>query len=199
MRRKPVSHSLLGILSLRPMSGYDIQKFVSEHIGYFWRESYGQIYPSLRRMAGRGLVKVRIEQNQGKPDRQVYSLTAAGRAELEQWLAAPPVAPSPRNELLLKLFFGGRAKRADMVRHVENFSRQHQHLLQQYDQVEQWLRHNHRNHPDFPFWMMTLNYGKRNSAHLKEWSAAALRTLQRLPARRNRGLPKTGNNKKKER
>lgn len=199
MRAKPVSHSLLGILSLRPMSGYDIRKFVCEHIGYFWRESYGQIYPVLQRMASDGLVKVRTEQNQGKPDRQVYSLTAAGRAELEKWLATQPLAPSPRNELLLKLFFGARGKRADMVRHVEMFSRRHEHLLQQYDQVEQWLRRNHLHHPDFPFWMMTLDYGRRNSTNLREWAAATVRTLQHLPARQNRVISKTGNRKKKGR
>ncbi len=72
--KRSVAHSLLGILSLRAMSGYDIRKFVRENIGYFWKESYGQIYPMLKRMAAEGLVDVRVERNSGKPDRQVYSL-----------------------------------------------------------------------------------------------------------------------------
>ena len=40
-------NALLGLLSLRPMSGYDIRQVISESIGYFWSESYGQIYPGL--------------------------------------------------------------------------------------------------------------------------------------------------------
>src|SRR5215471_19094084 len=103
---RSASHSLLGILSLGAMSGYDIRKFVKENLGYFWKESYGQIYPMLKRMAAQKLVEMRVERNSGKPDRRVYSLTSTGRTELENWLAKPPLLPSPRNELLLKLFFG---------------------------------------------------------------------------------------------
>src|SRR6266446_5836030 len=88
--QRSVAHSLLGILSLRAMSGYDIRKFVRENIGYIWKESYGQIYPMLKRMAAEGLVDVRVERNSGKPDRQVYSLTRAGHSELERWLGRPP-------------------------------------------------------------------------------------------------------------
>jgi DNA-binding PadR family transcriptional regulator len=195
MQQRPISHSLLGILSLRPMSGYDIRKFVMEHIGYFWRESYGQIYPMLKRMAAQGLVAARTETNHGKPDRQVYSLSSLGRAELEKWLAKPPAAPSPRNELLLKLFFGGRGKGADMTRHMEAFRQQHLELLQQYDRVEKWLRYEHPNHPDSPFWMITLDYGKRNSKNLLEWSEAALSTLNRLPSTTQSSKGKTRSKK----
>jgi DNA-binding PadR family transcriptional regulator len=40
------------MLSLRPMSGYDIRKTVQESIRFFWSESYGQIYPALKRLGG---------------------------------------------------------------------------------------------------------------------------------------------------
>jgi PadR family transcriptional regulator AphA len=174
------SPSLLGILSLRPMSGYDIRKFVGESIGYFWKESYGQIYPELKRMAAQGLVKVRIERQKGKPDRQVYSLTAKGLAELETWMAKPPRPPSPRNELLLKLFFARRGKAEDMVRHVQEFRHHQEELLEQYSGVEKWLHRKHVGHPDLPYWLITLQYGKRHSRAQLAWSVATLRTLDRL-------------------
>jgi PadR family transcriptional regulator AphA len=34
------------------MSGYDIRKTVQESIRFFWSESYGQIYPALKRLGG---------------------------------------------------------------------------------------------------------------------------------------------------
>src|SRR5260370_24037429 len=144
--KRSVAHSLFAILSLRAMSGYDIRKLVKEHIGYFWKESYGKISPMLKRMAGQGLVEARTERNSGKPDRQVYSLTQAGHVELHAWLGQPPVAPSPRNELLLKLFFGQRSKSEDVIRHVTEFRRSHERLLLQYSQVEKWLKREHANH-----------------------------------------------------
>jgi PadR family transcriptional regulator AphA len=178
--KRSVAHSLLGILSLRAMSGYDIRKFVKEHIGYFWKESYGQIYPMLKRMAAQGLVEARTERNSGKPDRQVYSLTQAGHVELQAWLGQPPAAPSPRNELLLKLFFGHRSKSEDAIRHVTEFRRGHEGLLQQYSQVEKWLKREHANHPGLPYWLMTLDYGRGYSRMAVDWSEATLRALQRL-------------------
>ncbi len=175
-----VAHSLLGILSLRAMCGYDIRKFVQQHIGYFWKESYGRIYPMLRRMAAQGLVEVRTERNTGKPDRQVYSLTEAGRVELQAWLGQPPAAPSPRNELLLKLFFGQRSNSEDVIRHVTEFRRSHEGLLQQYSQVEKWLKRQQANHPGLPYWLITLDYGRGYSRMAVDWTEATLRALQHL-------------------
>src|SRR5258708_38406742 len=97
--KRSVAHSLLGILSLRAMSGYDIRKFVKENIGHFWKESYGQIYPMLKRRTAEGLVDVRVERKRGKPDRQFYSLIRARHSELERWLARRPLPPSRRNAL----------------------------------------------------------------------------------------------------
>jgi PadR family transcriptional regulator AphA len=162
------------------MSGYDIRKFVEEHIGYFWKESYGQIYPMLKRMAAQGLVEARTERNSGKPDRQVYSLTLAGHAEFQTWLAEPPLVPSPRNELFLKLFFGHRSEKEDLIRHVTEFRQRHEKLLQQYSRVEKWLRREHANHPGLPYWFITMDYGRGYSRMALDWSDASLRALQHL-------------------
>ena len=80
-------NALLGLLSLEPMSGYDIRQMISRSIGYFWSESYGQIYPGLKRLAADGLVEKKTERRKGSPDRHVYSLTAAGRKQLEAELS----------------------------------------------------------------------------------------------------------------
>lgn len=42
-------YSLLGILSNRPGSGYDIKKMCDSSIGHFWNENFGHIYPVLKR------------------------------------------------------------------------------------------------------------------------------------------------------
>ncbi|MGH9601902.1 MAG: PadR family transcriptional regulator, partial [Terriglobales bacterium] len=42
--------ALLGLLSLGPQSGYDLKKRMEQSIAHFWSESYGQIYPTLRRL-----------------------------------------------------------------------------------------------------------------------------------------------------
>ena len=46
--------AILGVLSLGAMSGYDVKKLIERSIAHFWNESYGQIYPSLNRLAAEG-------------------------------------------------------------------------------------------------------------------------------------------------
>ena len=72
-------------------------------LGHFWHESYGHIYPILRRLHRDGLVEKSVEAHDGLPNRHVYSITSDGHAELEEWLRRPVEHTPPRNELLLKV------------------------------------------------------------------------------------------------
>jgi PadR family transcriptional regulator AphA len=190
MRSRAASPAILGALSICPMSGYDIRKFVQQHLGYFWKESYGQIYPMLKRMHSRGLVQVRVERQSGKPNRQVYSLAVAGSAEFEKWLAEPPAPPSPRNELLLKIFFGHRGRPHDAIRQVEELRSTHQRLLQEYVRVGKWLHTANAKHPGLPYWLMSLDFGERFSQMQVEWSESSLRELKRLANAASNAAPK---------
>src|SRR5262245_4630585 len=82
-------YALLGLLSWGPMSGYDIKKVAEQSIANFWNESYGQIYPMLKRLAAEGLATASGEKQVGKPDRYVYALTEQGRKALQGWLRKP--------------------------------------------------------------------------------------------------------------
>src|SRR5207244_7584723 len=104
--RRSTPYAILGMLSFRPMSGYDIRKEAMSSIGHFWNESYGQIYPALGRLAAQGLARRRAVRGIGRPDRQVYEITRQGMAVLRRRLAEPPRTAPIRHELLLKLFFG---------------------------------------------------------------------------------------------
>src|SRR2546429_5742806 len=75
-------YAILGVLSRRPMSGYDVKKLIERSIAHFWSESYGQIYPILNRLAAEGLAERRREGQPGQPDRPAHSLPSNGRPEL---------------------------------------------------------------------------------------------------------------------
>src|SRR3989442_13387821 len=95
-------YAILGVLSRRPMSGYDVKKLIDRSIAHFWSESYGQIYPILNRLAAEGLAERRRERQRRKPDRHGYSLTSKGPAELLRWLALPPPLQPVPSEVPLK-------------------------------------------------------------------------------------------------
>jgi DNA-binding PadR family transcriptional regulator len=108
MELSPTAYVILGFLSWRPMSGYDVKATVDRSTRFFWAASYGQIYPELRRLADAGLVKGEAEREGGRR-RTRYALTPEGRRVLRDWLAAEPQSLEMRDEGLLKLFFAGAA------------------------------------------------------------------------------------------
>jgi DNA-binding PadR family transcriptional regulator len=179
-------YAILGVLSRRPMSGYDVKKLIERSIAHFWNESYGQIYPILNRLAAEGLAARRRERQRGKPDRHVYSLTAKGREALERWLALPARLEPVRSELLLKLFLGGAGAVADSVAQVAHVEARHRELLDTYAGIERQLRKEMAGHPELPYWLITLRCGQHRSRAMLAWCRETVATLKRLGTRQAR-------------
>jgi DNA-binding PadR family transcriptional regulator len=87
-RRGDVRTALLRLISERPMHGYDLIKELEERSGGMWRPSPGSIYPTLQLLEDEALLKA--EEQDGK---RVYSITDAGRTELEERTARAGGAP----------------------------------------------------------------------------------------------------------
>jgi PadR family transcriptional regulator, regulatory protein AphA len=170
----------MGLLSLGPMSGYQLRQLIDESIGNFWTESYGQIYPTLRRLAAEGMVTVKTERDEGRTERKVYTLTKAGQNRMRDWLNLPPQQQVPRNDLLLKLFFGRLVSIDVVARHVESFRAVQQGLMQQYSATVEELEKRYAGHPDLPFWLMTASYGLHEARALSEWCDETLAQCQKM-------------------
>lgn len=70
----------LAILYDSEATGYEIRKLsVEGEYSYFIDASYGSIYPALARLETEGLVTSRVEHQDGKPAKKIYSITGAGR------------------------------------------------------------------------------------------------------------------------
>ena len=102
--RKKTQFALLGLLTWKPMSGYDIKKLVDVGLSHFWNENYGQIYPTLDQLVKDGLATRRAERKSGKRQRFVYTISRKGRKVFSEWINQPTDAPIVRNELQLKFF-----------------------------------------------------------------------------------------------
>jgi DNA-binding PadR family transcriptional regulator len=132
-RKSKTGYVILGLLSDRSLSGYDIKKLVERRFHHFWSESYGQIYPELKRLLGDKLIKTTAdrstERRKGGKKRRVYSITEKGRSMVFDWLALPPEKESARIEFLLKMCFGSLTHRDDHLTNVQMFrSRSKQNL-----------------------------------------------------------------------
>ena len=182
-RSSSSSEVLLGLLTIQPMSGYDLGQVIPTSVGHFWRESYGQIYPNLKSLAAEGLVTAKTQRQKGKPDRRVYSITNRGREQLAKWLAVEPQPEIPRNELLLKLFFCAQVSPEIPIGYLERMVEEESAKLKQFRQIEREIAGN-TNYPDAPYWRMTARFGQLEmQAHLR-WATETLAELRKIAANR---------------
>lgn len=183
MPRNPTSYVILGLLSIQSnLSGYDMRKAVQGSIGYFWAESYGQIYPALKQLTREKLIALSRKAAKGGRQRQEYVLTEAGRACLREWLALPFHNEPPRNEFLLKLFFAGEATPAVAMAHLQDLQERNRRMLDTLNAIEASVPAGPPFNPNLPYWMLTLGLGRALTRAALEWGDAALMQLSSLPA-----------------
>jgi DNA-binding PadR family transcriptional regulator len=102
------SYVILGLLTFREMSGYDLKQLINKSITHFyWSPAKSQIYGELRRLESHGLVTMREVPQTLRPDKRLYEITPEGTEAMQQWLRSSGVeADSYKSALLLKVFFG---------------------------------------------------------------------------------------------
>ncbi|MFZ0393926.1 MAG: PadR family transcriptional regulator [Terracidiphilus sp.] len=171
------AYVVLGMLAVGgDRSGYDIRKAIETSVGYFWGESYGQIYPALKQLSAQGLAKP--GGRPGKQRRQAYRITAAGRRVLRHWLAAPFQNDPPRNEFLLKLFFGAEADPSLAIAHIRELERRNLQSLRAMEEIESAAPRANSGEPGLKYWMLTLRLGKAMTQAALDWGKEALAELE---------------------
>jgi PadR family transcriptional regulator, regulatory protein AphA len=92
-----IRHAILGYLSWKPFTGYELKKLFSDALSFHWSGNNNQIYGSLVALHKEGLVSIEVQQQEKYPARKVYTMTEAGREELRTWLLSEPELPAFRS------------------------------------------------------------------------------------------------------
>lgn len=95
----------LGVLTERPMSGYEIKKRFEEAFQHFFVAGYGSIYPALAELHESGLVTVYNVEQAKRPDKKIYHITEAGMIALTKDLLATQPRHKVRSEFLALMYF----------------------------------------------------------------------------------------------
>jgi DNA-binding PadR family transcriptional regulator len=102
--RTTTSYAILGLLSLRSWTTYELAKQVQRSLGWFWPRAERKLYDEPKRLAAEGLASSEREMTGARP-RTVYGATRRGRTALKQWLGEPPAPPTLEFEGMIKVFF----------------------------------------------------------------------------------------------
>lgn len=111
-----LKYALLGFLNYRDLTGYDLKRVMETSTANFWNADLSQIYRTLKTLESEGAIASHIEAQDERPDRRVYTITDAGRKELQEWLITPLTEMSALKEsLLLKVFFSGQVDKTTLL------------------------------------------------------------------------------------
>lgn len=158
---------VLGLLSEGERSGYDLLKRAEGSVGYVWSPAKSHLYAVLPRLVEAGLARRREVRQRGRPDKQLYRLTPAGRAAVRNWVEQ--VRPKTWDELMLKVFFAGLASPSAVVDHLRAFREEQAQLLAEYEAIR----------PKTRFGALTLRYGMRLMPARLAWLDDAIEDLSR--------------------
>ncbi|MET7653290.1 MULTISPECIES: PadR family transcriptional regulator [unclassified Streptomyces] len=99
-----LKYAVLAALLEGEASGYELSKVFDVSLANFWPATPQQLYRELERLAGDGLIEARVVRQERRPDKRMFTLTEAGRADLNTFAATPPRRPTAiRDELLIKV------------------------------------------------------------------------------------------------
>ncbi len=173
-----MKHALLGFLSYKPMTGYELKQAFDTTVHFFWNAELSQIYPALKSMEREGLLSMHVEPQQDRPNRKVYEMTELGQEALEEWMQEPTELPSTKDAFLIKIFFGAAIDPDITRRNLEDQLRQHRAQLHYWEtSTFESLRDVMERSPhlrDPNYWVLTLEWAIRHERTCIEWCEWAL-------------------------
>ncbi|MGW1770873.1 PadR family transcriptional regulator [Streptomyces sp. NPDC002104] len=108
------SYAILGLLSIRPWSTYELAQQMDRSLGRIWPRAQSKLYEEPKKLVRHGLAEA-AKEAVGRRPRTVYRITAEGRRALADWLTGPSAGPVLESEQLLKVFFADSGTRADTL------------------------------------------------------------------------------------
>lgn len=169
---------ILGILSLRPSSGYDIKKTIENSIGYFYKVSNGQIYPVLKKLLDESAVIYTIEKNNGKPERKSYSITQRGHEVLLEWLESPGYKND--GELLLKIYFGSLEPAGKNIQRLNRMIESKEKNMVVYNRLAENFNRASRAYLPNIYSYFTLRFGQIMTQATIDWGKEVIGALQAI-------------------
>jgi DNA-binding PadR family transcriptional regulator len=169
---------ILGMLARMPQTGYTIKKWLENEYSHFWQESFGQIYPTLKKLVAEGLAVSSQSTQQGNGRGQIlYSITEAGRKELSDWLQEEPEIEKLRYEILLKISFGDNTKPEVLLGHLDSFIRRNDKLVKDMNHYIELIEEQKEKTIDCSYSQLTARCGVYMYSALRDWAVEAKKVI----------------------
>ncbi len=176
-----LKQGILGLLNYGDMSGYEIKTIFQQSLNYFWTAQTSQIYRELQSLEKDSWVTSTLVVQKGKPDKKVFSITEAGKEELQKWLREDLQPSAQRIPLLMQTFFRGECSYEENIAFFKQIADNSSSFpggselaagvvaayAAQMGDPEKAL-----------YWKFTIEYGKMHKEMLRAWSEKCMHELE---------------------
>lgn len=112
------AHALLGLLSIRPWTAYDLTQQMRRVLRWAWPRSEASLYNEIKGLVPQGLA-LPIEEDAGGRTRTRYEITDSGRTAVGEWLDTQPSPPQVQFEGLLRVFLADQGTTEQLQQTIE--------------------------------------------------------------------------------
>lgn len=112
-------HLILGLLTRKPMSGYDVKRSLKSLSWLVGSPSFGSLYPALRTLLQDDLVTEDSVSHQNKRPRKTYSITERGKKALQEWINQPVASNASLKSFVMRLVLANNFPRAGLIAHLQ--------------------------------------------------------------------------------
>lgn len=109
-----IKYAILGLLSWKPLTGYDLKQIFRSSLTMYWSGGNNQIYRTLVKLHEEEFVTRQIEDQESAPSRKIYTITSSGEATLREWLLSHPEVPEIKNEFLIRMAWADQLSNEDL-------------------------------------------------------------------------------------
>jgi PadR family transcriptional regulator, regulatory protein AphA len=105
---------MLGLLSIRPSSTYELARSMSRSLHFIWPRAESNLYAEPKRLVEADLATAEIVWT-GDRKRTVYSITPKGTTALREWLKQEPASQRIESEPAVRVLFGNLGSKDDLL------------------------------------------------------------------------------------
>ncbi|MBE9915201.1 DUF4180 domain-containing protein [Paenibacillus donghaensis] len=148
-----IQYAILGLLSWRPASGYELKKIIEESPTMHWSGNNNQIYRSLVQLLDKGYVTNEIQHQESSPSKKVYSITDQGLSRLKEWVLSEPEIPEFKNTFLIQLAWAEQLSDEELNELLSQYEDRIQtQLVYQREKIRRGVLSPNRNHREAFLW-----------------------------------------------
>lgn len=187
-----LKHGLLGLLNYGDMTGYELTRVFEDSLAFFWQAQMSQIYRELNAMEKEGWLSSRTVIQTDKPNKKVYSITGAGKAELDRWLFKDLLGEffTTRNSFLMQLFFSAGKGRKETLATLKRTRDSVGNIMQRTKTIDDSIRFYGKELSkvqDPVYWEMTAQYGRAYYEMCCRWLDDCIRRLEETAGQAGEG------------